>query len=260
MTTVLYTGGSGRMATVIRQGLAGEFGRVILYSRRDIKNLYAAEEVVIGELSDASRLMTAMDGVDVVLHFAGIADEAPFGDILTSNIVATYSVFEAARQAGVRRVVYASSHHIIGCSPAGQEIGTDDPVRPDTFYGLSKVFGEGIGRLYHDKWGLEVISLRIGAFRPEPEDLRHLSVWLSHPDGIELLRCSVLIKDVSYLVVYGVSANTRSWWDNETAAAQLGYQPKDDAEDFASRVESRGSAPKFQGGQFADPAYTGGTW
>lgn len=259
MTAVLYTGGGGRMGTVLRAGLAGEFDRVVLYSRRDIADLHPNEEVVLGQLDDVDALTESMAGIDVVLHFAGIADEAPFPDIADSNVIGTWAVFEASRRAGVPRVVYASSHHIVGAYPAGQRIGTDDPVRPDSFYGLSKVFGEGAARLYHDKWGLETVCLRIGAFRPEPEDLRHLSVWLSHRDGTELVRRSVLADDVGFLIAYGVSANTRGWWENGEAASALGYRPTDDAEDFAETLAGT-AEPVHQGGPFADPSYRGGVW
>lgn len=259
MTAVLYTGGGGRMGTVLRAGLAGEFDRVVLYARRDVTDLHPGEEIVLGQLDDVDALAEAMAGIDVVLHFAGIADEAPYADIEDSNITGTWAVLEAARRAGVRRVVYASSHHIIGCYPAGQRIGPDDPVRPDTYYGLSKVFGEGAARLYHDKWGLETVCLRIGAFRPAPEDRRHLSVWLSHRDGTELVRRSVLAEDVGFLVIFGVSANTRAWWDGARAADVLGYRPVDDAEDYADNLAAT-IQPALQGGIFASPDYRGGVW
>lgn len=259
MTSVLYTGGGGRMGTVLRSGLADEFDRVVLYSRRDVADLHRGEKVVQGELNDVDAMADAMAGIDVVLHFAGIADEAPFEDIAESNIMGTWGALEAARRAGVKRVVYASSHHIIGCYPAGQQIGPDEPVRPDTYYGLSKVFGEGAARLYHDKWGLEAICLRIGAFRPVPEDRRHLSVWLSHRDGTQLVRRAALAEDVGFLVAYGVSANTRSWWANDTAATALGYHPVDDAEVFADELADTGD-PEHQGGPFAEPEYRGGVW
>ncbi|NYF97448.1 NAD-dependent epimerase/dehydratase family protein [Janibacter cremeus] len=259
MTVILYTGGGGRMGTVLRAGLSGEFERVVLYARRDIPDLNPGEEVVVGELDDLDTLTNAMAGVDVVLHFAGIADEAPFADIAESNIMGTWAIFEAARRAGVRRVVYASSHHIIGGYPAGQFLGTEEPVRPDTYYGLSKVFGEGAARLYHDKWGLEAVCLRIGAFRPTPEDRRHLSVWLSHRDGIHLVRRAIAAEDVGFLVTYGVSANTRSWWNNSPSAELLAYHPVDDAEDHLSSVAET-DEPEHQGGPFADPEYRGGVW
>ncbi|TDD68456.1 NAD(P)-dependent oxidoreductase [Jiangella aurantiaca] len=259
MTSVLYTGAAGRMGTVLRAGLAGEFERVVLFVREEVPVLHAHEEIVNGRLSDLDAMTEAMRGVDVMIHLAAVADEAPWADILESNIEGTYAVFEAARRAGVRRVVYASSHHAIGFYPVTQRVGPADPVRPDSYYGVSKVFGEALARLYHDKWGLEVVSLRIGCFRPEPEDVRQLSAWLSHRDGVELLRRSVLAAGVGFAVVYGVSANTRGWWDNDDAAV-IGYVPRDDAEAFAGRFTPDDPAPIVQGGAFADPSYRGGVW
>ncbi|MBM9463227.1 NAD(P)-dependent oxidoreductase [Aeromicrobium sp. YIM 150415] len=262
MTSVLFTGPNGRMNQVIRPALAGEFERVVLYSRSPVDVPHAGESVVLGELDDLDRLAEAMDGVDVVVHMAGKADEGEWEEILASNIHGTYCVLEAARRAGVRRVVYASSHHITGLYRADEPIGPDDPVRPDSYYGVSKAFGEALCRLYHDKWGTEIVSLRIGAFRPRPEDTRHLSVWLSEPDGVRLLRAAILAEDVSFAVVYGVSANRRSWWDPAVAAKAIGYRPLDDAEAWADRVEAtpEGPASTYQGGVFASPDYRGGVW
>ncbi|WP_198664153.1 NAD-dependent epimerase/dehydratase family protein [Jiangella endophytica] len=258
--SVLYTGGAGRMGTVLREGLSGEFGRVVLYLRETVTEVFEREEVINGELHDLDGLADAMRGVDVVVHLAGIADEASWDDILTSNIEGTYAVFEAARRAGVRRVVYAGSHHVVGFYPASERVGTEHPVRPDSYYGVSKVFGEGLARLYHDKWGLEVVCLRIGCFRPEPEDVRQLSAWLSHRDGVELVRRSVLAPDVGFTIVYGVSANTRGWWDNREAAASIAYVPRDDAEAYADRFSPDDPPPTVHGGAFADEAYRGGVW
>lgn len=247
------------MGSVIRAGLAGAFERTVLYVRSDVQETFPGEEVVKGSLGDLELLVTACRGVDVVIHLAGLADEAPWADILESNIEGTYGVFEAARRAGVRRIVYASSNHIIGCYPPTERIRPSDPVRPDTYYGVSKVFGEGLARLYHDKWELEAVCLRIGSFRPKPEDVRQLSTWLSHPDGVELLHRAVVADGPGFEIVYGVSANTRGWWDNDAAAAAIGYRPRDDAEDFSAELEEA-PAPRLQGGAFAEPDYRGGTW
>lgn len=260
MISILYTGGAGRMGTVLRKELAGVFGRVVVYVRETVTEVFEHEEVIHGELRDLDALTDAMRGVDVVVHLAGVADEAPWHDILTSNVEGTFSVFEAARRAGVRRVVYASSHHAVGFYPASERVGTEDPVRPDSYYGVSKVFGEGLARLYHDKWGLEVACLRIGCFRPEPEDVRQLSAWLSHRDGVELVRRSVVAPDIGFTIVFGVSANTRGWWDNDEAAASIGYVPHDDAEAFADKFSPADPPPTVHGGAFADASYRGGVW
>jgi uronate dehydrogenase len=247
------------MADSIRETLEGEFDAVRLFARSEPARLHAGEEVVLGDLTDPDAVRRACEAVDVIVHFGGIADESSFSEILSVNIEGTYNLFEAARQAGVRRVVFASSNHVTGFYPSDTVIGVDAPPRPDSYYGVSKVFGEALGRLYHDKWGLEVVSLRIGIFRPVPTDVRQLALWLSPRDGAELVRCAVTAPDIGYLTVLGVSANARSYWDDGESARLLGFRPQDDAESYADAV-GEGQQPRFQGGQYADPDYRGGSW
>jgi uronate dehydrogenase len=192
----------------------------------------------------------------VVVHLAGIPDEAPFADILESNIVGTYNVFEAAREAAVRRVVFASSHHVVGFYPTNQTVDPDMPPRPDTYYGVSKVTGEALGRLYHDKWGLEVINIRIGAFRDQPTLPRHQSVWLSVNDASRLVASAVTAPGIGYLTVFGVSANTASWWDSQGGYRLLGFTPRDDASLVTSGTSE---AETHHGGVYTDPEYWGGS-
>lgn len=261
MTSVLYTGGTGRMGRVLREGLAGRYERVVLFTRREPEEpLHPGEHVVVGDLGDLDALTAAAAGVDVVVHLAGVADEASYEEVRRSNIDGTYSVYEAARRAGVRRVVYASSHHIIGFHPAGEILDESARLRPDTYYGVSKAFGEALASLYHDKWGIESVLLRIGTFRPRPEDVRQLAVWLSWPDGVELLRCAIEGGPVGCQVVYGCSANTARWWDGRAGWAAIGYEPHDDAEDFADAVDRAAPAPAFHGGSFTAADYEGGIW
>lgn len=260
MTRVMYTGATGRMAGSIRKTLAGEFERVRLFARSQPDALLVGEEVVLGDLTDFETVRRACEDVDVIVHFGGIADESSFSAILSSNIEGTYNLFEAARQAGVRRVVFASSNHVTGFYPSNEVIDAHAAPRPDSFYGVSKVFGEALGRLYHDKWGMEVVSLRIGIFRPVPTDVRQLALWLSPRDGAELVRRAVIAPGIGYLTVFGVSANTRSYWDNSEPARLLGFTPLDDAETYADAVDAGQQAPRLQGGQYTDPDYEGGSW
>lgn len=261
MTTVLYTGGTGRMGRVIREGLAGRYDRVILFARTaPQERLHPGEEIVLGDLADLDGLVAASAGVDVIVHLGGVADEAPFDDIRRANIDGTYNVYEAARRAGVRRVVYASSNHVVGFHPATEVLDEQATLRPDTFYGVSKAFGEGLASLYQDKWGIESVLLRIGTFRPEPEDRRQLALWLSWPDGIELTRCAIESGPVGCQVVYGCSANRDSWWNGAAGWAAIGYVPSDDAADFADRIDPTGVQPAFHGGAFTAPDYEGGIW
>jgi uronate dehydrogenase len=138
-----------------------------------------------------------------VVHLAGIPYEPldnAWAEILPANIVNTYNVFEAARRAGVKRVVFASSNHVVGFYRRERTVGIDVPPRPDSYYGVSKVFGEALGRLYADKYAMSVACLRIGSFRQTPEDRRQLTTWLSHDDGARLLRCCIDAPPFHFLV------------------------------------------------------------
>jgi uronate dehydrogenase len=216
------------------------------------------EQVMVLDLARFDDALEALAGAQAVVHLAAIPDEDDFERILEANLVATYNVFEAARRQGVRRIVFASSNHATGMYRCDERVGPDDPPRPDTLYGVSKVFGEALGRLYADKHGLEVVCVRIGSFKERPTQLRDLHMWLSHRDAIELFRCC-LLADTRFSIVYGVSANERSWWDNPEAA-RLGYRPRDDAERFRSQLPESGErAPgrQLQGGVYANPDYRG---
>ena len=261
MTKVLYTGGTGRMGRVIRDGLAGRYDRVVLYARRaPDEPLHTEEEIVIGDLDDLDQLTKAAEGVDVIVHLGGVADEATYEEIRTANIDGTYHVYEAARRAGVRRVIYASSNHIVGFHPASEVLDETARLRPDTYYGVSKAFGEALASLYHDKWGIESVLLRIGTFRPAPEDQRQLALWLSWPDGVELVRCSIESAPVGCQIVYGCSANTDRWWNAEAGWTAIGFVPKDDAADHAEGVDRSVPASPFHGGGFTAAQYEGGIW
>ena len=165
-----------------------------------------------------------MEGIDVVVHMGGRGTEAEWEVIHEKNIVGTYNVFEAARRQKVRRVIYASSHHAVGFYRRSNTLDLSVAPRPDGPYGVSKVFGEALGRMYADKHGMSVVSLRIGAFRQKPEDIRHLSVWLSPRDCLQLIIKCIEAPDLHYAVIYGISNNTRSIWDN-SGAALIGYKP-----------------------------------
>lgn len=255
---ILFTGGAGRMGSAIRANIQGKYPDVRIMAREPGTPLYPGETEYVSDLSDIDRLVELCDGVDTVLHFGGIADERAFPEILENNIVGTYNMFEAARRAGVRRIVFASSNHAIGFYPITQTIDATVLPRPDSYYGLSKVFGESLGRLYHDKWGLEVINLRIGSCRQEPEDARQLSTWLSWPDAASLIERCIDAPGIGYLIVYGASANDRTYWDN-SGAAQLGWEPKDNAEAWADVFDGQ-ELPSRQGGNYVDPEYVGGLW
>jgi uronate dehydrogenase len=254
---VLITGAAGNIGRTLRAGLRGRYPLLRLLDVAPQEAAQPGEEVVTVDLNDRTATEAAMKDVDMAIHLAAIADEASFDDILAGNITTTYSVFETARRAGVRRVVFASSNHVTGFYPRDEPVGPDDPVRPDGFYGVSKAFGEALARLYAEKYGLQVVCLRIGTFAERPTTPRQLSTWLSPRDLVQLVRCCLDAPEVGFTVVYGVSANTRSWWKDD-AAVSLGYRPQDNAEEFAAQIEEPPSgapsrlADQLQGGSFVE--------
>ena len=202
-----------------------------------------------------------MKAIDCVVHLGGAAREASWDVILEHNIVGTYNVFEAARLCGVRRVVFASSNHAVGYYRTNRELGVEEPPRSDSRYGVSKVFGEALGRLYADKHGLSVACLRIGSFRERPGNIRELATWISPRDMVQLVRRCIDAPSFHYLVLYGVSANLRARWANPHAAG-IGYQPEDNAESHAPQLDaiatdSNAPAAQFHGGPFCGLEFDG---
>jgi len=179
----------------------------------------------------------ACAGVDAVAHMA--ADprvQAPWEDILQANIIGTYNVYEAARRAGTNTVVFASSNHATGFYEKERVYTTPEmPARPDSYYGVSKCFGEDLGRYYVDAHGLRVICLRIGSFQPRPHGERQLSTWISHRDMAQLV-WRAIEAEVRFGIYYGISGNTRAYWDIANARRELGYAPEDDAETYAAEI------------------------
>ncbi|MEU8738431.1 NAD-dependent epimerase/dehydratase family protein [Streptomyces halstedii] len=234
--TVLLTGAAGGLGTLMR-GLLPAYG----YELRlfDVTPIEGEPDAVVADLRDRDAVREAVRGVDAIIHLAGISLEAPFDTILRSNIEGTYNLYEAAREEGVGRIVFASSNHAIGYTPRPRDgdplIPVSTPHRPDTFYGLSKAFGEDLAQLYWDKHGVETVSVRIGSCFMEPTSVRMLSVWMSPGDGARLFHAALTAERVEHTVVYGSSANTRLWWDL-TSARSLGYEPQDDSEQYADTL------------------------
>lgn len=235
MDRILITGAAGEIGSVLRAGLRGLYPLMRLTDVRELAAPSGGEEIVQADLADLAALREAMRGIECVVHLGGVPREGPWQRILDSNIIGTYNVFEIARECGVRRVIFASSNHVVGYHRVERIIGIEEPPRPDSRYGVSKVFGEALGRLYADKHGLSVACLRIGSFRQAPGDRRQLSTWISHGDTVRLVRAAIDAPPYHFLVVYGVSANTRLRWRNPDAA-RIGYVPQDNAEDYASRL------------------------
>ena len=232
MTPVLLTGAAGLIGRMVRPALT-DLGWELHCLDRDPGGDAAVLPV---DVLDAEALDAATAGCGAVVHLAGIPTEAPLADVLEANVQGTQSVLDAALRRGIRRVVLASSNHAVGFweRAAGGDLGIDVRPRPDTFYGVSKVAAEALGQLYADRFGLEVVSLRIGICLPEPRSARDLATWLSPGDAARLLDAGLRGPVAGHVIAYGISANTRAWWDLGTARV-LGYQPQDDSERFADR-------------------------
>ncbi|MDJ0611689.1 MAG: NAD(P)-dependent oxidoreductase [Kiloniellales bacterium] len=237
MKTILITGAAGQVGRVLRDGLAGRFC-LRLFDRTPVEALGSNEVFIQGDLGDPTLLRGAMEDVDGIVHLAAVPAEDSWEEILPNNIVGAYNLFEAARAASVKRVVFASSNHAVGFYRRDQHIGPNVTVRPDSRYGVSKAFGEAIASLYADKYGLETFCIRIGNVADRPIDARRLAIWVSPRDLCQLVAIGLEHPDIHFEIVYGVSDNARSWWDN-SRAAQLGYRPEDDAEDHAAAVVAK---------------------
>ncbi|MEE4543137.1 NAD(P)-dependent oxidoreductase [Streptomyces sp. V4-01] len=231
--TVLITGAAGGVGGFLRAGLPGLGWHVRGFDLAAPPD--AGPDWTVGDITDPVALAAAAAGVDAVVHLAGIPGEAAFADLLHANIDGTYQVFEAARRAGVRRVVYASSNHAVGFHSRESSLGVEVRPRPDTCYGVTKVFGEALGSLYADRHGMEVACVRIGSCFPRPTTVRMLSTWLSPGDAVGLTHALLTATGLRYEILYGVSANSRGWWDL-APARRLGYRPRDDAEVHAADV------------------------
>jgi uronate dehydrogenase len=250
---VLVTGAAGRIGTVLRGGLPERGWAVRCLDVVPVSDVRPGEEHVVADVTDLDAMVAATAGAGAVVHLAGISGESTWPAISHANIEGTYCALEAARRSGVRRVVLASSNHATGyTSRPGQGLLTeaDAPHRPDTYYGVSKVAMEGLGSLYVDRYGMDVVCLRIGSAFPEPTTVRQLATWLSSADQVNLVDAALRAPSPGFSVVWGVSANTRNWWDL-TAARALGYEPVDDAEVYAAAlIEAHGEPDP------ADPVHT----
>ena len=249
MTVVLLTGAAGAIGSALLDRLPGYGWAVRPFDR------VPTPGGLVGDITSPTDLDAALDGVDAIVHLAGQPTEAPWPVIREANIEGTFQVFEAARRAGVERVVYASSNHAVGFTPVGTEQPADLPPRPDTLYGVSKVFGEALGRYYADRYGIRVACLRIGTFRDRPSHARSLATWLSPDDGARLVDACLRSPALTYAIVWGISNNTRRMWSLEAGRA-LGYDPQDDAEVYAADV-AQGTHPSdaFLGGGFTSEGF-----
>ena len=254
---IVLTGAAGRLGGYLRKPLAAKCETLVSTDIAPLTDsLIKEESFVQADLADYAKMAEIIKGADMVVHFGGHPDEKRFEDILHANIIGCYNIWQAAHEAGVRRIVYASSIHAVGLHPKTTAINIHTPHRPDSYYGLAKCFAEDMAKLYWDKKGLEAVCLRILSCA-NVTNSRALGSWLSYDDLIHLVERAVDTPTTGFAVIYGVSNNDRSPVDN-TGASFLGYRPRDNAEQFAEDILANAPEPDprdpdqmMHGGPFA---------
>lgn len=254
---LLLTGAAGHLGREMRPRLKA-LCQTLRVSDLDDRLAQAGEgeERIVCNLADRAAVVALLDGVDAVVHLGGVSTEQPWETILAGNIEGMVNLYEGARRHGTKRIVFASSNHVTGFYRQDQVVSPRDPVRPDGFYGLSKAFGENLAQLYFDRHGIETVSVRIGSAFAEPRDRRMLASWMSFDDTERLFTAALTAPVVGHSIVYGMSDNPLTWWDN-TPARHIGYRPQDSSEPFRRAVEARqpaldltDPAVRMQGGAF----------
>lgn len=257
---IVLTGAAGKLGRVLREPLRALGTTLVLsdISHSDLEYPLMDEEVFITcDLASHAEVAGLLAGADLVVHFGGASQEQAFEPILQSNIVGQFNIYDNALTCGVKRVVLASSNHVTGSYSTEEVVSSQAPMRPDGLYAVSKGYGELLASFYHDRHGLESVCLRIGTCIPRPKSPRCLSVWLSHADLIELVRCAALAPDAGFAVVYGVSNNSASHWHGDDAE-RIGYRPRDSADNYReemARTRPNEVAPPKQGGNILTRDY-----
>lgn len=263
MKTILVTGAAGGVATMLRPLLKDHADHIRLSDRQEITDLAAHESFQSCDLTDLDACEQIAKGVDGILHLGGFSVEADWETIHQANIIGCYNMMEATKRQNVPRFIFASSNHAVGFHRRTQRIGTDQRVRPDGYYGVSKAFGEAMASLYADKFGMRCMSIRIGNVAYKPIDERRLAIWIHPQDLMQLIGIGLNHPDLHCEIVYGASDNLRSWWDNHTAYG-LGYKPAHQSEDHADHALAQQTevgadcvGDLFQGGGFCSGGFDG---
>ena len=255
---VLVTGAAGRIGRVVCAGLADHGHRVVGLDITPPPDGWEGSWHSIDCADpDAVAEVFAVEHLDAVVHLAGDPGESSLPHALSSHVVTTAALLDAMVERRVPRIVYASSNHAVGRTPRSDLVPVSTRPRPDSCYGVAKVAAEALLSLYVDRHGIDAVACRIGTFLDRPRDLRSLETWLSPDDCVRMVEAGLTATAPGFAVLYGISANTRAWWDLEPGRA-LGYQPQDDAEEFAASVEPGPDdevAARHVGGEWAAPDF-----
>jgi len=254
---LLVTGAAGGVARQLRPLLTQIAQEVRLSDLNQIHDLAKHEEFIAAELSDQEQVDRIVEGCDGVLHLGGISLEDAWDKILVSNIIGMHCLYTSAQKFGQPRIIFASSNHAMGAYKFTDMLDAAALPRPDSYYGVSKAFGEQVASMYHDKFGQQTLVVRIGSCLPKPLDPRMLSTWLSPEDFIRLIDRTFAVEHLGYTIVYGASANTRRFWDDRLAA-HIDWQPQDDSEQFAAEFSDL--TPYESAIQQGLLTYQGGVW
>jgi uronate dehydrogenase len=260
---VLLTGASGNLGRMLARELSAAGWPLRLTDISPFPDpLPPNARFVRADLNEALAIVRQAEGCSTILHFGGISVERPFEEIVGPNLRGLYHVYEAARREGAR-VVFASSNHSIGFHERvkGNEakLDHDCAFRPDGYYGLSKVYGELMGRMYWDKHGVENVNVRIGSCFPKPVNARMLSTWLSYADLARMMMRCILAEKVGHAVIWGASRNPATFWGADHRD-RIGWQPEDTAEDYRAEVGHIVSddpvEERYQGGSYCSIEYS----
>jgi len=235
---IVLTGASGRLGSYLREPLSKITKKLVSTDKEDIGNTLRNEVFKKLNMKNFKEVNKILKKTDLIIHFGAYSNEGPFQEILDSNILGTYNIWKSAKRNKIKRIIFASSIHSVGMYRANETINHKVMHKPDTFYGLSKCFGENLAQMYWDKCGIECLTIRILSCA-KVTSKRSLSTWLSYDDLIRIVIQSTKIKKLGFEIIYGVSNNKRLNVDNTNATRKLKINIKDNAEKFLNKLEQK---------------------
>ena len=253
---IVLTGASGRLGSYLREPLSKITKKLVSTDKEDIGKTLHNEVFKKLNIKNFKEVNKILKKTDLIIHFGAYSNEGPFLEILDSNILGTYNIWKSAKKNKIKRIIFASSIHSVGMYRANETINHKVMHKPDTFYGLSKCFGENLAQMYWDKCGIECLTIR-SLSCAKVTSKRSLSTWLSYDDLIRIVIQSTKIKKLGFEIIYGVSNNKRLNVDNTNATRKLKINIKDNAEKFLNKLEQKldikkdKPGDKYLGGPFS---------